>query len=249
MRFINSIQSEWIKTKRSAASWLCIIGGFFIPTIYTFALLYKGSTLDQNPIGAWQAHFMQLWQIMSAFLLPMGVVMASSLITQLEFKNNTWKQLMTTPQSLTEIYFSKFTVILLMTMKFFLFFNIGIILSGIIPSLIIDHQITQAPFPLVVFLKQNGLFFITVLPIIAIQYLLSLQFKNFMVPIGVGILFLVATLIGNQWEHIYISPYSFCFLKVFPLPLSFNIYTYALIEFVIIMIVSYYLFLKKKEKG
>jgi len=249
MRFINSIQSEWIKTKRSAASWLCIFGGFFIPTIYTIASLVNGKTLDQNPLGAWQAHFMQLWQIMSAFLLPMGVVLASSLITQLEYKNNTWKQLMTTPQSLTEIYFAKFSVILLMTFKFFLFFNIGILLSGIIPSLFIDHQFPQAPFPALVFLKQNGLFFITVLPIIAIQYLISLQFKNFMVPIGVGILLLVATLIGNQWEYIYLSPYSFCFLKVFPVPLNFNLYSYAIIEFLIIMVISYYLFLKKKEKG
>lgn len=249
MKFINSIQSEWIKTRRSSASWLCIFGGFFIPTIYTFASLYNGKTLDQNSLGAWQSHFMKLWEIMAAFLLPMGIILASSLITQLEYKNNTWKQLMTTPQSLTQIYFSKFTVILLMTGKFFLFFNVGILLSAIIPSLIIDHHLPQADFPINVFIKQNGLFFITVLPIIAIQYLMSLQFKNFMVPIGVGILLLVTTLIGNQWEHIYISPYSFCFLKVFPLPINFNLYSYALIEFFVFMIISYYLFLRKKEKG
>ena len=249
MKFIHSIQSEWIKTRRSSASWLCIFGGFFIPTIYTFASLYNGITLDQNPLSAWQNHFMKHWQIMSAFLLPMGVILASSLITQLEYKNNTWKQLITTPQSLTQIYFSKFSVILLMTIKFFLFFNIGILISGILPSLIIDHQFPQADFPIHVFLKQNGLFFITVLPILAIQYLISLQFKNFMVPIGIGILMLIGTLIGSQWQHIYISPYSFCFLKVFPLPINFNLYSYALIEFFLFMIISYYLFLNKKEKG
>lgn len=249
MKFINSIQSEWIKTKRSSASWLCLFGGFFIPTIYTFASLYNGQSLDQNPIGAWQNHFMKLWQIMSAFLLPMGVILASSLITQLEFKNNTWKQLITTPQSLTQIYFSKFTVIILMTLKFFLFFNIGILLSGIIPSLIIDHQFPQAKLPVDIFLKQNGLFFITVLPILAIQYLLSLQFRNFMVPVGIGMLFLVGSLIGGQWQHIYISPYSYCFLKVFPMPINFDLYSYALVYFVLLMTLSYYLFIRKKEKG
>ena len=80
-------------------------------------------------------------------------------IISLEYKNNTWKQLMTTPQSLTQIYFSKFAVILLMTGKFFLFFNIGILLSAIIPSLIIDHHLPQADFPIDLFIKQNGLFF------------------------------------------------------------------------------------------
>lgn len=249
MQFIYSLQSEWIKTRRSAASWLAIIGGFFIPTIMTFATLYSKATLNRIGIGAWQEHFMNCWQSMAVFLLPMGIVLASSLITQMEFKNNTWKQLHTTPQSFTQIFFAKFTVILLMTVKFFIYFNIGIILSGIIPCLILDGEMPNTSIPVAIFLKQNGLFLITVLPILAIQYLISLQFKNFLVPIGIGMLFLIGSTIGMRWEHIYVSPYSYSVLKVVPFPIKFDLYTYAIIYFLVIMIISYYLYLNKKEKG
>jgi hypothetical protein len=249
MKFIRSIQSELIKTRRSSASWLALLGGFFIPVIFTIVSLHEGKTLDQEPLGAWQNHFMTLWRSMASFLLPMGIILASSLITQMEYKNNTWKQLITTPQSLTQIFFSKFAVILIMTFKFFLFFNIGILLSGIIPSLIIDGGFPKASFPINIFLSQNGLIFITCLPILAIQYLISIQIKNYMAPIGMGLLMLIGTLIGAPWKHIYISPYSYCFLKITPFPITFNLYVYALIYFSVIMALSYYLFINKKEKG
>ncbi len=249
MKFIYSLQSEWIKTKRSAASWLCLIGGFFIPTIQFFITMHTGETINTLGPGGWQDYFMTNWEIMGAFLLPMGVVLASSLITQMEYKNNTWKQLHTTPQSYTQMFFSKFSVIILMTLKFFLFFNIGIIISGLLPCLLLDAKLPTNSIPYSIFLKQNGLIFITVLPIIAIQYFISLQFKNFLVPIGIGILLLIGTMIGIQWKHIYISPYSLSTLKVLPFPLQFNLYTAAFIHFVLIMSVSFYFYINKREKG
>jgi lipoprotein signal peptidase len=41
MQLINSIKSEWLKTRKSAASWLCLIGGLFIPLIFLIGFLYK----------------------------------------------------------------------------------------------------------------------------------------------------------------------------------------------------------------
>ncbi len=104
--FVNSFKSEWIKRKRSAASWLTVIGGFFIPAIMLAALLLN---FDQtyslfHSGNVWESLFMRSWQSMALFLLPMGVILATSLITQLEFKNNTWKQLHTMPQKLTTVF-------------------------------------------------------------------------------------------------------------------------------------------------
>src|SRR5262245_13811522 len=131
MKLLHSIQSEWLKTKRSTASWLCLIGGFFIPVIFLIIFLKDKSSIVHIPIrNLWEMHFRQLWQNMSMFLLPMGVIMAASLITQVEFRNNTWKQLHTTPQSYTTVFTAKFVVIVIMTLKFFVFFNLGIFISG-----------------------------------------------------------------------------------------------------------------------
>lgn len=257
MKFIYSLQSEWLKTKRSAASWLCIIGGFFIPTIYLIYFLVKSKTIVEADAAGnvWELHFFSLMQNMKAFLLPMGVIMASSLITQMEFKNNTWKQLHTTPQSLTTIFLAKFSVIAIMTVKFFVFFSIGVILSGLIPCLIVNGKLPEDSFPFWFFIKENIKVFILCLPIMAIQYLISLRFKNFLVPVGIGLIGLIGSMIGSMWEYIYISPYSYVFLdhlrnvKVFTGKITINLYQEASIYFVLLMAISYVMFHYKKEKG
>lgn len=249
MNYIYSLQSEWIKTKRSAASWLCIIGGFFIPLIYFIGFLKDKSSINDYKFDIWQTLFIQSWKDMAAFLLPMGVILASSLITQIEYKNNTWKQLHATPQTYTNIFIAKFSVIILMTIKFFIFFNIGVILSGLIPCILFDNHLPKENLPTMYFIKWNIKYFITCLPIIAIQYLISLKFKNFLVPVGIGLLGLVGSLIGLSWKYIFISPFSYCTMTVMQTKRDFNIYFFSCIYFIIIMLISYYLYISKKEKG
>jgi hypothetical protein len=190
-----------------------------------------------------------MWQNMATFLLPMGVILASSLITQLEYKNNTWKQVHASPQSFTTIFFSKFTVIGLMTLKFFLFFNIGILVAGILPSLFFDHKLPIQGIPITYFLRANFNYFITCLPILAIQYLISLKFINFLVAVGIGLLGLIGSLIAMPWKYVYLFPYSYSPMTVFPGKKDFPIYTYAFVYFAIIMVISYILYVSKKEKG
>ena len=254
MNLLFSLQSEWLKTKRSTAAWLSLTGGFFIPVIYLIGFLKNHSSINLAIKGEhiWENHFMQLWQNMAGFLLPMCVILASSLITQLEYKNNTWKQLHTTPQSLTTIFFAKFAVIILMTFQFFVFFNIGIIISGAIPCLIFDKHLPDQAFPYLLFIKGNIKFFIACLPIIAIQYLLSLQFKNFLVPIGIGLLGLIGSLIALSWKYIFLSPYSYGPLILMiarRAGLIANVYVLAVGYFILLMTLSYFLYINKKEKG
>ncbi len=251
MKFIYSLQSEWLKTKRSAASWLSLIGGFFVPIIYLITFLKEKTSINSYYPFAniWKQLLLSMWGNMAMFLLPMGVILASSLITQMEFKNNTWKQLNTTPQSYTTIFLAKFSVIMLMMMKFFLFFNIGIFTSGIIPSLIFDHHLPMMPVPVLFFIKVNAKLFLSCLPIIAIQYLISLKFKNFLVAIGVGLLGLIGSLIGLGWKYIYLSPYSYPASLVAGPKDQINPQISAVVYTLVLMAISYYLFISKKEKG
>src|SRR6478735_9664515 len=106
--FIHSFQSEWLKKKRSAASWLVITGSFFIPLMVLVAMLTdpEMTYLVTKSGTYWESLFRHNFAPMCMFLLPMGVILATSLVTQLEFKNNTWKQLHTTPQPLTTVFFT-----------------------------------------------------------------------------------------------------------------------------------------------
>src|SRR5947208_294228 len=141
--YIHSLQSEIIKTKRTAATWLALVGGFFIPTFFLIAFIHDHSSINKygHEMNIWLRLFKDAWQHMAVFLLPMGVVLAGSLITQIEYKNNTWKQVHASPQSLGNIFLAKFTVILFVIISFFVFFNIGILIAGVVPSLLTDRAL------------------------------------------------------------------------------------------------------------
>jgi hypothetical protein len=138
MNFINSVQSEWTKKRRSAVSWLTLVGGLFIPAIILIARLIQHSqTLMGNSTeGIWMKLFDQCWQFMSVFLLPMGITLAASLITQIEYRNNSWKQVYASPQTLSTIFWSKYIVVFAVLLQFFILFTVGIYLTGLIPSII-----------------------------------------------------------------------------------------------------------------
>lgn len=258
MNFIHSFQSEWLKKRRSLASWLVFVGAFFTPTIILLVRLKNYQALPK--INAtedfWQKLWFTTWESMSILLLPMGIILATGLITQIEYKNNAWKQLHTTPQNFSTIFFAKLLVILIMIIQVFVLFNLGIYLSAVVPSLIFSSvPYPTAPIPFSSFLQGNFNFFIECLPILALQYLISLQFKNFLVPIGVGFVIWVLGVGINSWEFSYFLPFSqittdFLIssgnLKREP---AINLQLLAMIYFVVITTVSYFLYVTKNEKG
>ncbi|MEP6900507.1 MAG: ABC transporter permease [Actinomycetota bacterium] len=260
MNFINSFQSEWLKKKRSLASWLVIVGAFFTPSIILMSRIKNAEKLAALYISDdfWKKLWNQTWESMAVFLLPIGIILAAGLITQIEYKNNTWKQLHTTPQGFTTIFFAKFLVILLMLIEVFVLFNLGIYLSAAIPAMLFSSiPYPAAPIPYLNFWYANVNFFLDCLPILALQYLISLQFKNFLVPIGAGFVIWFLGVGMLPWEYSYIFPYlhgtidflmssgQFNNRKIPPV----NIQLLAVIYFVVITIVSYVLYLTKNEKG
>jgi hypothetical protein len=260
MTFIKSFQSEWLKKKRSLASWLVVVGAFFTPLIILIAKIKNHATLPALYASDdfWQKAWNQSWESMEVFLLPVGIILATGLITQIEYKNNTWKQLHTTPQGFTTIFLAKFLVILIMLVEVFVLFNVGFYLSAVIPSMLFGNvPYPVAPIPFSAFWNANVNFFVDCLPIVALQYLISLQFKNFLVPVGAGfaIWFLGIGLLS--WEYSYIFPYihgTLDFLissgqlgsrKMPPV----NVQLLAVIYFAVFTFASWFLYVTKKEKG
>ena len=150
-----SIQSETLKLKRSAAAWLVTIGALFIPLIMLLLQIngvLKNREFQSSP-RFWQGLFNKSWESMSIFLLPFGIVLVTSLIGQLEYRNNTWKQIHTTPQRYSAVFVSKLIVIFFLMIYFFLVFNLGIYLAGILPGILIGSKLPGEAYPASVFLK------------------------------------------------------------------------------------------------
>jgi lantibiotic transport system permease protein len=257
--FAHSLHSEWLKQKRSLASWMAIVGGFFTPAIVILARLLHHDQLPKlyAADGFWQSLWNASWESAAIFFLPMGTILATSLITQIEFKNNTWKQVHALPLHPATIYFSKLSIIVAMLALFFVLFNLGIYLSGVVPYLLVagvPYPVAAMPYER--FLKEDLLFFVDCLPIVALQYLISLRYRNFLVPVGVGFMLWVGTLGAMPWKWGFISPYAYTILNYLKneshtkaaVP-PMDIHALAIAYFLLFTAAGYWLFATNKQKG
>ena len=250
MEYVRSLESEMLKLKGSIIIWVCIFGGLLLPAVFTSRSIYIQSHINlMNDSSSWERLFSQNARGFVGFLVPIGVILICTLITQVEYKNNNWKQLHTTPQRYSTIFFAKFTTLILLTISVFLILNIGIILHGILPCIVVDGHFPKHAIPYKYFMTETLKCFIITLPIIGFQYLLSLHFKNFMIAFGVGLTVYVGSMPGIKIGSIAnLSPYSFV-LQYFDQNISEQQYWMALIYFVLLIALSYVLYLYKGEKG
>jgi lantibiotic transport system permease protein len=257
--FLHAFHGEWLKRKRSFASTIVIAGSLFTPAIVVGVRLIHPENLPAlySKDSFWKNMWVASWESMAIFFLPLAAILATSLIAQIEFKSNAWKQVHALPLSTAVIFLSKLGVILVMMVQFLLLFNAGIYVSGMIPSLLV----AGVPYPKGTFLSlpllnENAHYFLACLPIVAAQYLMALRSSNALIPIGVGFMAWVAALAAISSKFSVWWPYSYTtihYLRDKPKGTHFAAYSQlhwrALISFVLICIVSYILFITKNEKG
>ena len=210
-KFLLVFQSEWIKKRRSAASWLTVAGALLVPVIILVARFIDGGGLAEVNGSAklWEGLYNRSWQFMAFFLLPMGIVLATSLIVQLEYRSNGWKQLGAAPVTLTSVYLAKLAVILVLLLEFFVVFNVGIWLEGVLPALMRGVPYPVERFPFLLLLRGNVWFLLDCLPIVLLQYLLSVQFRNPMISLGAGLGLYVASMVAAHWRYGYVARYTY----------------------------------------
>lgn len=254
MNFIKVLKSDSIKRKGSSLNWLIFGGSFFIPFVILISRLVRHQqTIIQNSSdGVWMKLFNQNWQYMAILLLPMGIALATSLLNQIEYRNNTWKQLMVMPISPSSIFLSKYITLIYILVQYFVLFTIGIYLTGLVPVLIYSDAIyPKEQFPVDEYLKKSIGYFIDCLPIIAIQYLLSVHIRNYIVSIGVGFILLIGSLIAMSWESGYLLPYCYAALDFIKadnnISSGVNLKKWALMYFVLVSALNYILFLYKTQ--
>src|SRR4051794_38045137 len=175
--FIRAFHCEWLKRKRSFASALVLGGSLFTPAIIIAVRLVHFRALPKlyELADFWPKLWRDSWESMAIFFLPLGAIMATSLITQIEFKSHAWKQVHTLPLSTAVIFLSKLAVIVVMLIEFLLLFNAGIYLSGVVPSLMPGVPHPRGTFLSLPLLRENAFYFIDCLPILGAQYLMALR--------------------------------------------------------------------------
>ena len=211
MSLLISLQSERIKVKRSAAFYLCFIVAAIVPAIQFLDALteYDGGTeLQKLPMDK---YFGNGQQVFNFIFLPLFIILISTLLVQIEYRNNTWKQVLTSPQKMSNVFLSKFIILHLFIIIFIATF-LTLVLGGSYIINLLQPDLFEGEFNLQKILLGNWKAYISIFGISAIQFWLALRFKNFIAPLAIGFcLWIMAPVMLFQlhWPFAPYYPYSF----------------------------------------
>ena len=211
MALIKTFRSEILKTKRTASFYFTLIAAAATPFLFFIFVTLDGFEPgeEKDPFNA----IFNRFQMTGLVIFPLFVILICTLLPQLEYRNNTWKQVFASPQTKANVFVAKFLNIhLLMWVfliaNFLLMFLVAVSTHFVFPDLNILSQPLNVQRILANYLNA----YMSLLAIVSMQFWLGLRFKNFIVPIAIGFgLWLAGTLIILEYHSPYgiYFPYSF----------------------------------------
>ncbi|WP_170172464.1 ABC transporter permease [Hymenobacter rigui] len=204
-----TLASDTLKLKRTAALRLTLLSGAF-PVLITFLIFFfKGDIIMKAGGSAWPRFINASWQTAGTLLLPLFVVLLTSLVVNIETKATAWKHLYAQPVGRGAVFLSKLLLILALNAVALLLFvglllGAGMLLSVLKPKL--GFALSTIPFDTVVWMLLRT--YVATLGLLAVQYVVSLFWRSFVVPVGVGMGAVVATIALLSWEHVDKIPYA-----------------------------------------
>ncbi len=209
--FILSFRSEFYKTRKTMAFWSSVLLPLIICLLLFIGFFSHSDQMASTPgMELWLRFAGAILGVMGSLLLPMLIVFIGYSVNNIEHKSETWKSLFSLPIPKWSVYSAKyvyaFSLVFLCLSLFYLFtIGFGNLLSVVKPTLKfneyhIESTLAQIYFKLL----------LSSLGILSIQFLLSLLFRDFLKPMGIGFVATIAGVIlaGTDWKYAYLFPYS-----------------------------------------
>ncbi len=213
MNLLITLRSEILKTKRTASFYLTLVGAAIVPAIFLLNVLIDDDGIDATRKDPLNALFKLLSEMNGVAFFPWFIILICTLLPQIEYRNNTWKQVFASPQTKANVFIARFMNIHLLMLLFlvathlFMFLTI-VAVNFIEPSLNVFKSSLNGSTVLI----NAANVYIIMLAVCAIQFWIGLRFKNFIAPIGIGLaLWLTGTLLVLEYKSSLANyfPYSF----------------------------------------
>ena len=215
-----TLRSEILKTKKTAAFYFTLAGASVVPIIFLLNALTDSDGMDATRKDPLNNLFKLLSEMNGYAFFPWFIILICTLLPQVEYKNNTWKQVLTSPQTKANLMLAKFLNIHLLMLLFLvsthLFMFAAIVIANVaVPAIgFFDHPLDGEK---VVTNAANA--YVTMLAVCTLQFWIGLRFKNFIIPIAIGLaLWLTGTMLALQFNSALANyfPYSFQVFSLSP---------------------------------
>jgi hypothetical protein len=215
--FLLSFRSEFYKTRKTMGFWSAVLLPLLICLLLFVGFFNKSNHLANMPgMMAWLQFAGAILAVMGSLLLPMLIIFIAYSVNNIEHKSETWKSLFSLPIAKWSIYSAKYFYaffLVFLCLALFMLFTLGFgnFLSMLKPELKfneyhIEKLLAQIYFKLL----------LASLGILSIQFLLSLLFRDFLKPMGIGFTLTIAGVIFANvgWQYAYLFPYSLPMLTI-----------------------------------
>ncbi|MDB5196530.1 MAG: hypothetical protein JWP88_901, partial [Flaviaesturariibacter sp.] len=174
MNLLISLRSEMLKTRRTASFYLTLITAAIIPFIFLLDVCSDGVE-PKNRNDMFNKMFQEGFSMTAFVIFPMLIVLLCTLLPQIEYKNNAWKQVFASPQTKRNIFIAKLLNIHLLLLVFLIantlfMFIAALVIHFVVPSL---HLLTL-PLDGGVIVTKIVNTYISLLAVAALQFWLGL---------------------------------------------------------------------------
>lgn len=207
MKFTYVLSAEILKTKRTWNLALVLL----LPSIISIIVFgyYLKQIMGQELTGgnnAWISYSRIFFQFYS-FLYPLLVAIVAFSLSNIEHKNNGFKQLFTFPVHKSYIYFSKviiltFWILSSLLLAYSLMMLSGNILSVLFPQ--IGFQNYDVNSVIITFFIR---IFITLISLVSIHFFMSIYWDNFIISVGSATFLVIFGMLIYKWKYSFLIPY------------------------------------------
>lgn len=176
---MNALWIELRKEKRTGVLSVLLAVGV-LGAVYAFVnFLVRKDTLLNLPFSPMDVLLTQLYGMIVVLNL-FGIVVASCMAYNMEFKGNAVKKMYMLPVSVPGMYLCKFLILTFMLMAATLLQNLALAKIGI-------TDLPQGAFEMMAVIRFAAYSFLTSMPALSFMLLVSSRFENMWVPLGVGV--------------------------------------------------------------
>jgi lantibiotic transport system permease protein len=198
MTLLRVLHAETLKMKRTMALKMVLLA----PATVVLLILFLASQAPLSilrPRGLsneWVGLTRSVLTFWAAFMMPLFLTLESALLAGLDHSENQWKSLLARPVERSTLYATKLLMVMGMTAASSALLVCGILLDGaVLPWLQTDYTF-RVPIPWAEIFSKTAQIAGLGLLALTIQYWVSLRWRSFAVPVGVGIVGVGAGYIG-----------------------------------------------------
>ena len=176
---MRALSIELLKEKRTGVIPLMLAVGIMGAAYALINFIVRKDTLLNLPLAPMDVLLTQVYG-MIMILNMFGVIVASCIIYNMEFKGSAVKKMYLLPMSVPAMYFCKFLILTVM-----LLITIGLQYLALAKIGIMD--LPKGTFELRTLLSFAGYSFTTSMPVLTFMIFVSSQFENMWIPLGIGV--------------------------------------------------------------